>query len=82
VVARDGRFGYYAGATLILMPVAAVPDFCAWLQTHEDAEFVALDNHDERRLGITATPECLSLVKRYPRYGSAYYDLFEVRRSK
>lgn len=82
VVARDGRFAYYARAGFILMPTDAVPDLCAWLQSHSDAEYLALDNRDERRLGITTPPQCISFVKRYPRYSAAYYDLFEVRRSK
>jgi hypothetical protein len=82
VVARDGRFAYYAGADFILLPMAGVPDICAWLQAHDAAQYLALDNHDERRAGIITPPRCISLVKRYPRYGTAYYDLFAVRRSK
>ncbi len=82
VAARDGRFAYYAGADSILLPPDAVHDICVWLQAHGSTEYVVLDNHDERRAGITAPPQCLTLVKRYPRYGTAYYDLFEVRRSK
>jgi len=81
VVARDGRFAYYAGADFILLPTA-FPDICEWLRTQRAAEYLALDNHDERRAGLTAALQCVSLVKRYPRFGTAYYDLFEVRRSK
>ena len=82
VVARDGRFAYYAGASFILMPIAEVPDLCVWLQSHSDAGYLALDNRDERRFGITAATSCVSFIRRYPRYGAGYYDLFEVRHSK
>jgi hypothetical protein len=82
VAARDGRFAYYAGADSLLLPPDALHDICAWLQAQSDPGYLVLDNHDERRAGITAPPRCLSFVKRYPRYGAAYYDLFEVRRSK
>jgi len=82
VAARDGRFAYYAGSAFILLPTDSIRDICVWLRSQSDANYLALDNHDERRLGIIAPPECISLVKRYPRYGAAYYDLFEVRRSK
>jgi hypothetical protein len=82
VAARDGRFAYYAGSAFILLPTDSIRDICAWLQSQSDANYLALDNHDERRLGITTPPPCISFVQRYPRYGAAYYDLFEVRRSK
>jgi Dolichyl-phosphate-mannose-protein mannosyltransferase len=82
VVARDGRFAYYAGASFILMPIAEVPDLCVWLQSHSDAGYLALGNRDERRFGITAATPCVSFIRRYPRYGAGYYDLFEVRHSK
>ncbi len=82
VVARDGRFAYYAGASFILMPVAAVPDLCGWLQSRSDASYLALGNRDERRFDITSATPCVSFIHRYPRYGAGYYDLFEVRHSK
>jgi hypothetical protein len=82
VVARDGRFAYYAQCAFILLPTDSIRDICIWLQAQSGAGYLALDNHDERRLAITTPPRCISLVKRYPRYGAAYYDLFEVRRSK
>ena len=53
VAARDGRFAYYAGADFILLPTA-VPDICAWLRAQSAPEYLVLDNHDERRAGITA----------------------------
>ena len=79
---RISRFAYYAGADSLLLPTDAVHDICAWLRTQNDPGYIVLDNHDERRAGITTPPQCLSFLKRYPRYGTAYYDLFEVRRSK
>lgn len=82
VAARDGRFAYYAGSAFILLPTDSIRDLCAWLEEQSDAGYLVLDNHDERRLAITTPPQCISLVKRYPRYAAAYYDLFEVRRSK
>jgi len=84
VVARDGRFAYYAHASLIMMPFTTVPNLCAWLQlhTHNDATYLVLANSDERRFGITTTTQCVSFIRRYPRYGTRYYDLFRVRHSK
>jgi hypothetical protein len=82
VVARDGRFAYYAGASFIQMPAAGVPDLCAWLQTRSAAAYLALGNRDERLFGITPTTPCVSFIQRYPRYGTSYYDLFAVRHSK
>jgi dolichyl-phosphate-mannose-protein mannosyltransferase len=82
VVARDGRFAYYAGASFILMPTAQVPDLCTWLRSRSDADYLALGNRDERRFGITAATPCVAFIHRYPRYGAGYYDLFEVRHSK
>ena len=82
VVARDGRFAYYAGASFILMPVATVPDFCAWLESRGDAGYLALGNPDEHRFAISAATPCVSFIHRYPRYGASYYDLFGVGHSK
>ena len=82
VVARDGRFAYYAGASFVLMPEGDVPDFCEWLGAHGEAGYVALGNRDERRYRITAATPCVSLIRRYPRYGAGHYDLFAVRHSK
>jgi Dolichyl-phosphate-mannose-protein mannosyltransferase len=82
VVARDGRFAYYAGASFILMPVVEVPDFCTWLQSRSDAGYLVLGNRDERHFGISPATSCVSFVHRYPRYGAGYYDLFELKHSK
>lgn len=82
VVARDGRFAYYADASFILMPVGEVPDLCTWLRARSNADYLALGNRDERRFDISAATPCVSFIRRYPRYGAGYYDLFEVRHSK
>jgi hypothetical protein len=82
VVARDGRFAYYAGARFIFMPGPQVTDFCAWIDSRSDASYLALDHRDERRFRIPSATPCLSLIQSYPRYGTGYYDLFEVRHSK
>jgi hypothetical protein len=80
VSARDGRFAYYAGASFILMPNAELPDLCKWLRSHNDVGYLILGNRDERLLRVTASTPCLSFIQRYPRYGTGFYDLFEVQR--
>lgn len=82
VIARDGRFAYYASAAFILLPVDEVPDFCAWLRSRNTAGYLAIGNRDEHHFGITASTRCLSLIRRYPRYGTGYYDLFAINHSK
>jgi Dolichyl-phosphate-mannose-protein mannosyltransferase len=82
VVARDGRFAYYAGASFIQMPGAAIPDLCVWLQSHSAAGYLALGNREERLFGISAATPCVSFIHRYPRDGARYYDLFAVQHSK
>jgi len=82
VVARDGRFAYYAGASLIQMPIAETPDLCVWLKSKSAVGYLVLDNRDEHRFGVTAATPCVSFIRRYPRYGAGYYDLFGVGHSK
>jgi Dolichyl-phosphate-mannose-protein mannosyltransferase len=82
VAARDGRFAYYASASFVQIPVAEVPDLCAWLQSNSAAGYLVLDNRDERRFAITTATPCVSFIHRYPRYGASYYDLFGVGHSK
>ena len=79
VVARDGRVAYYAGARFILMPNQPGPDFCRWLTTHDDAGYLMIGEHDELRFKVAGGAACLKFLKRYPRYGSSYYDLFEIQ---
>ncbi|HJU11884.1 MAG TPA: glycosyltransferase family 39 protein [Candidatus Binataceae bacterium] len=77
VAARDGRVAYYARARLIELPASPPEDLCAWLHA-KGGDFLMVGNHDERRFGVAHGGRCLALVKRYPRYGSGYYDLYEV----
>jgi dolichyl-phosphate-mannose-protein mannosyltransferase len=81
VIARDGRIAWYAGAKFVTLPERPAADFCRWLALHEGAGFVVVGNRDETRLGVTHATSCLRFVKRYPRYGSAYFDLYAVRDS-
>jgi Dolichyl-phosphate-mannose-protein mannosyltransferase len=78
VAARDGRVAYYAGSRLIELPPSAPADFCGWLRS-EHGDFLMVGNHDERTFNLGQRTRCLELLKRYPRYGSGYYDLYAVR---
>jgi hypothetical protein len=78
VAARDGRVAYYAGARLIELPPLPPKDFCGWLRA-EGGNFLLIGNHDERLFNVAQNQRCLKLVKRYPRYGSGYYDLYALR---
>jgi hypothetical protein len=79
VVARDGRVAWYAGAHFVGLPLSPVASLCEWLAMRPEAGYLLADNHDERQFRITPTTGCLEFVKRYPRYGAGYYDLFVVR---
>ncbi|MGH7933133.1 MAG: glycosyltransferase family 39 protein [Candidatus Binataceae bacterium] len=81
IVARDGRVAYYAGAKQIALPERPLPNLCEWLAAHEHADYLMIGNRDERKFGIDRGAACLEFVKRYPRYGSGYYDLFAIRHS-
>jgi hypothetical protein len=81
VAARDGRVAYYAGARLIELPPSPPDDLCAWLRS-EHGDFLMIGNHDEQAFGVTRALHCLRLLKRYPRYGSGYYELYVVRPSE
>jgi len=78
VAARDGRVAYYAGARLIELPPSPPDNLCGWLRSH-DGDFLMIGNHDEHAFNVTPMLHCLRLLKRYPRYGSGYYDLYAVR---
>jgi hypothetical protein len=41
-----------------------------------------IGEHDELRFKVAGGAACLKFLKRYPRYGSGYYDLFEIRHAK
>lgn len=79
IVARDGRVAYYAGAKQLALPEHPLPNLCEWLAAHERADYLMIGNRDERKFGIDHGANCLEFVKRYPRYGSGYYDLFAIR---
>lgn len=81
VIARDGRIAWYAGAKFVALPEPPAADFCRWLALQAGAGYVVVGNRDETRLGLTRAASCLRFVKRYPRYGSGYFDLYAVRDS-
>lgn len=81
VVARDGRVAFYARSRFIELPSRGVGDMCSWLEARDRAGYVVIGNRDERRLAVSRDSPCLEFVRRYPRYGSGYYDLYSVRRS-
>jgi hypothetical protein len=79
VVARDGRVAFYARSRFIELPSRGVGDMCSWLEAREGAGYLVIGNRDERRLAVSSGASCLEFIKRYPRYGSGYYDLYSVR---
>jgi hypothetical protein len=78
VAARDGRVAYYAGAQILELPLLPPEDLCGWLRSHH-GDFLMIGNRDEHAFNVTSAMHCLELLKRYPRYGSGYYDLYAVR---
>lgn len=81
VAGPDTRAAFYAGAAFIRLPArpAAGEDLCGWLAAHPPADYLMIDDREERRWGGAGGGPCLSLIKRYPRVGTTYYDLFAVR---
>jgi 4-amino-4-deoxy-L-arabinose transferase-like glycosyltransferase len=82
VAGTDVRVAFYAGAGFIRLPArpaAAGGGLCGWLAEHRAANYLMIDDRAERRWSGAGGSPCLSLIKRYPRVGSAYYDLFTVR---
>jgi hypothetical protein len=81
VAGPDTRVAFYAGAKFIPLPAApaAGEDLCGWLAAHRRADYLMIDDRDERRWGGTGGKPCLNLIKHYPRIGNTYYDLFAVR---
>ncbi|HKV54952.1 MAG TPA: glycosyltransferase family 39 protein [Candidatus Binataceae bacterium] len=80
VAARDGRVAYYADARFVELPPAPIDNLCGWLGTHDRPNYLLIGNRDERSFAISSQGDCLDFVKRYPRYGSGYYDLYAIRR--
>ncbi|GEM_PF-517597 len=77
VAARDGRVAYYAAARFIQLPTQAPRDLCAWLRA-KGGDFLMIASRDEKLFNVAGSQRCLDLLKRYPRYGSSYYDLYWV----
>jgi len=82
VAGSDVRVAFYAGAGFIQLPAhpGAGENLCGWLAAHRLADYLMIDDRDERRWGGAGGRPCLNLIQRYPRVGTAYYDLFAVRR--
>lgn len=81
VAGTDARVAFYAGAGFVRLPARlADGGLCGWLAEHRSANYLMIDDRAERRWGQAGGSSCLSLIKRYPRVGPTYYDLFAVRR--
>jgi hypothetical protein len=81
IVSCDRRVAFYAGARFINLPPAPPEsDICGWLRRQADANYLMLSQRDERSWGALREEPCLRFVKRYPRTGDRYYDLFQIRR--
>ncbi len=80
IVSADRRVSFYAGAKQVEMPDTVSGDFCRWLDRRPEAKYLLMSSRDERRLGDPRGLGCVALVRRYPRLGSGYFDLFQVRR--
>ncbi len=80
IVSADGRIAYYADAKQVEMPDTGPHDFCRWLDHQPEAKYLMVSRRDERRLGDPHELGCVTLVKRYPRTGSNYFELYQVRR--
>jgi hypothetical protein len=80
VAGSDTRVAFYAGAGFIPLPArpAAGEGLCGWLAAHRVADYLMIDDREERRWAAAGGP-CLNPIKRYPRVGTTYYDLFAVR---
>jgi hypothetical protein len=83
VAGPDIRVAFYAGASFILLPARPTggEDLCGWLAAHRLADYLMIDDRHERRWGGSGGRPCLNLIKRYPRVGTTYYDLFAVPRT-
>jgi Dolichyl-phosphate-mannose-protein mannosyltransferase len=79
VVASDGRVAWYARAPFVGLPLSPVSNLCDWLATRRNVGYLLIGTHDERRFAIVPNAACLQFLKRYPRYGTGYYDLFAIR---
>jgi hypothetical protein len=82
VIAKDKRVAWYADAPFVMLPAQPDGNFCTWLASQKGAEYVMLNERDERRFGVADRRSCVVLLKRYPRYGDGYYDLFAIGHSR
>jgi 4-amino-4-deoxy-L-arabinose transferase-like glycosyltransferase len=79
IAGQDVRTAFYAGAGFVRLP--ELPDnwsVCGWLAAHRSANYLMIDDREERLWGVSRGSACLSLIERYPRVGRTYYDLFAV----
>jgi hypothetical protein len=81
VVARDGRVAWYANAPFVALPSASIPNLCEWMKTQEHASYLLIGERDEHHFAVSPATACLDFVRRYPRYGTGYYDLYAVHRT-
>ena len=79
VAVSDCRLAYYAAVECVSIPVEPKPGACGWLATVPQVGYLMLASREEPRWGDVRSARCLKLVKRYPRIGSSYFDLFEVK---
>ena len=77
VAAHDGRVAYYGNARFVMLPESQTPDLCEWLGLHH-ASYLLLTDQDETQLRLYNESGCLKPMRRYPRHGNLYYDLFAV----
>ncbi len=80
VVARDGRVAWYANAPFVALPISSTPDLCEWMKEQEHASYLLIGDRDEHHFAVSPATACLDFIRRYPRYGTGYYDLYAVRR--
>jgi hypothetical protein len=78
VVSTDSRVAFYADTEHLELPLLPKLDLCRWLAAHPQAGYVMLTSREEESAHNLAHNQCLVLVRRYPRYGRGYYDLFRV----
>jgi 4-amino-4-deoxy-L-arabinose transferase-like glycosyltransferase len=82
IAGNDARTAFYANAGFIALPARPQSGeaLCGWLAAHPCAGYLMIDGRAERRWGGSWREKpCLVPIKRYPRVGDTYYDLFAVR---
>jgi hypothetical protein len=82
VAGTDARIAFYANTSFLPLPVRPQggEDLCGWLAAHPQASYLMIDSRAEERWGGSGGAKpCLVPIKRYPKVGNAYYELFAVR---